>query len=164
MFKMKMIRIPSARVDGLCVGIFSSWQGWLCVGVLCALPCAKNCVGSGWQSHGCLYVCRIFNRVTYNVYGLLLCWYSVLRQPGPQPIEKLKLKIITYAQLYSLAGTKADSEPNDENIFVSQHSSKPPVEPTPPVKVQVLLNVIPFVFRIQQIALTIFKRINCNII
>ena len=62
-----------------------------------------------------------------KVYGLLLCWYSVLRQPGPQPIEKLKLKIITYAQLYSLAGTKADSEPNEENIFVSQHSSKPPV-------------------------------------
>jgi hypothetical protein len=30
---------------GLCDGIFSSWQGWHCVWVLCALPCAKNCVG-----------------------------------------------------------------------------------------------------------------------
>ena len=24
---------------------FSSWQGWHCVLVLCALRCAKNCVG-----------------------------------------------------------------------------------------------------------------------
>ena len=62
-----MIRIPSAGVGGLCVGIFSSWEGWLCVGVLCALPCAKNSVRSCRQSHRWLYVCRMFNRVTHNV-------------------------------------------------------------------------------------------------
>ena len=56
----------SAGVGGLCVGIFSSLQGWLCVGVLCALQCAKNSVGSGRQSHGCLNVCRMSFRVTYN--------------------------------------------------------------------------------------------------
>jgi len=39
---------------------------WLCVGVLCALPCAKNSVGSGRQNHGCLYMCRMSFRVTYN--------------------------------------------------------------------------------------------------
>ena len=52
------------------VGIFSSLQGLLCVGALCALQCAKNSVGSGRQSHGCLYMCRMFNRVTYNVWRL----------------------------------------------------------------------------------------------
>ena len=40
-------RYSSARVGGLCVGIFSSLQGWLCVRVLCTLQCAKNSVGSG---------------------------------------------------------------------------------------------------------------------
>jgi hypothetical protein len=35
------------------------------------------------------------------------------------------MKITTKAHLYSSAQTKADSEQNDENIFVSQHSSKP---------------------------------------
>ena len=66
MFNMKLIRIPSAGVRRLYVGIFSSLQGWLCVGVLCALQCAKNSVGSCRQSHGCLNVCRISFRVTYN--------------------------------------------------------------------------------------------------
>jgi hypothetical protein len=47
--------------------------------------------------------------------------------PEPQPIEKLMMKITTKAHLYSSAQTKADSEQNDENIFVSQHSSKPNV-------------------------------------
>ena len=60
-------RYSSAGVGGLCVGIFSSLQGWLCVGVLCALQCAKNSVGSGRQSHGCLNVCKMSFRVTYNV-------------------------------------------------------------------------------------------------
>ena len=59
-------RYSSSGVGGLCVGIFSSLQGWLCVGVLCALQCAKNSVGSGRQSHGCLNVCRMSFRVTYN--------------------------------------------------------------------------------------------------
>ena len=39
-------RYSTAGVGGLCVGIFSSLQGWFCVGVLCALQCAKNSVGS----------------------------------------------------------------------------------------------------------------------
>ena len=98
MFKVKMIRIPSvgrwvgmvlskdillkcrtnddryssAGVGGLCVGIFSSLQGWLCVRVLCALQCAKNSVGSCRQSHGCLNMCRMLNRVTHNEKGLAL--------------------------------------------------------------------------------------------
>ncbi len=41
-----------------------------CVGVLCALQCAKNSVGSGRQSHGWLNLCRVFNRVTYNGAGI----------------------------------------------------------------------------------------------
>ena len=40
----KADRYSSAGVGGLCVGIFSSLQGWLCAGVLC-LQCAKNSVG-----------------------------------------------------------------------------------------------------------------------
>ena len=46
MFKMEMIRISSSGVGGLCLGIFSSLQGWLCVRGLCALQCAKNSIGS----------------------------------------------------------------------------------------------------------------------
>ena len=38
-------RYSSAGVGGLCVGIFSSLQGWLCARVLCAMQCAKNSVG-----------------------------------------------------------------------------------------------------------------------
>ena len=86
-------RYSSAGVGGLCVGIFSSLQGWLCVRVLCALQCAKNSVGSGRQSHGCLNVCRMSFRVTYNVRGLAKygnrCWSS----PEQMLIEKLLLKI-----------------------------------------------------------------------
>ena len=61
-------RYSSAGVGGLCDGIFSSLQGWLCVGVLCALQCAKNSVESSRQSHECLNVCRMSFRVTYNSY------------------------------------------------------------------------------------------------
>ena len=60
-------RYLSAGVGGLCVGIFSSLQGWLCVGALCALQCAKNSVGSGRQSHANLNLSRMLFRVTYNV-------------------------------------------------------------------------------------------------
>jgi hypothetical protein len=35
------------------------------------------------------------------------------------------MKITTKAHLYSSDRTKADNEQNNENIFVSQHSSKP---------------------------------------
>lgn len=38
-------RYSSAGVGRLCVDIFSSLQGWLCVEALWALQCAKNCVG-----------------------------------------------------------------------------------------------------------------------
>jgi len=41
------------------------------------------------------------------------------------PIEKLKLKLRTNADRYSSAGTTADSEPKDEDLFVSRHRSKP---------------------------------------
>jgi hypothetical protein len=58
-----------------------------------------------------------------------------MSSPELQPIEKLMMKITTKAQLYSSARTKADSEQNDENMFVCQHSSKPNVTcrllPTP---------------------------------
>ena len=67
MFEVKMIRIRSAGVGGQCVGFFNSWQGWLCVGVLCALPCAKNSVGSCRQSHVNLNLSRMLIRVTYNI-------------------------------------------------------------------------------------------------
>jgi hypothetical protein len=62
-----------------------------------------------------------------NVDGLLLRWYFMMSSPEPQPIEKLMMKITTKAHLYSSAQTKADSEQNDENMFLSQHSSKPNV-------------------------------------
>ena len=65
--------------------------------------------------------------ITHNVDGLLLCWYFIMSSPKPQPIEKLMMKITTKAHLYSSARTKADSEQNDEKMFVSQHSSKPNV-------------------------------------
>jgi len=58
-------------------------------------------------------------------WGLLLCWYFIMSSPEPLPIEKLMMKVTTKAHLYSSARTKADSEKNDEYIFVSQHSSKP---------------------------------------
>ena len=75
-------RYSSDGVGGLCVGIFSSLQGWLCVRVLCFLQCAKNSVGSGRQSHGCLIVCRMSFRVTYNEQVLLQVWHSLLVLPG----------------------------------------------------------------------------------
>ena len=65
--------------------------------------------------------------MTANVHGLLLCWNFIMSSPEPQPIKKLMMKITTKAHLYSSARTKADSEQNDENMFVSQHSSKPSV-------------------------------------
>jgi len=34
------------------------------------LQCAKNSVGLGRQSHGCLNICRMSFRVTYNGFGL----------------------------------------------------------------------------------------------
>ena len=49
----------SAGVGGLCVGIFSSLQGWLSVGVLCALQCAKNSVGSCRQKIICRHCKRL---------------------------------------------------------------------------------------------------------
>jgi hypothetical protein len=74
-------------------------------------------------SHFEILGCR--NTLAGNVDGLLLCWYFIKSCPEPQPNEKLMMKITTNAHLYSSAQTKADSEQNDENMFVSQHSSKP---------------------------------------
>jgi hypothetical protein len=34
---------------------------------------------------------------------LLLCWYSKIRQPGPKPIEKLKMKLYSFAEIYSFS-------------------------------------------------------------
>ena len=104
MCRTNVDRYSSAGVGGLCFGIFSSLQGWLCVGILCALQCAKNSVGSGRQSHGCLYMYRMFNRVTYNGQSLLLCWYFIMSSPKPQPIEKLMMKITTKADRITSAG------------------------------------------------------------
>ena len=64
-------------------------------------------------------------KLTHNVDGLLLCWYFIMSSPELPPIEKLMMKITTKTHLYSLAQTKVDSEQNDENLFVCQHSSKP---------------------------------------
>ena len=64
-------RYSSAGVGRLCVGIFSSLQGRLCVKVLCALQCAKNSVGSGRQSHANLNLSRMLFRVTYNDRGFV---------------------------------------------------------------------------------------------
>ena len=71
---------------------------------------------------------RVSHCIAHNGQGLLLCWYSLLVQPGTaadwkyeDEVNNKKLNRITSA------GTAADSEQKDENIFVSQHSSKPPV-------------------------------------
>ncbi len=62
----KLVSLQVCHTLGrLCDGIFSSLQGWLCVGVLCALQCAKNSMGSGGKFiAGICAGCR--NRVTYN--------------------------------------------------------------------------------------------------
>ena len=44
-----------------------------------------------------------FNWLSHNGQGLLLCWYSVLRQPGQKPIEKLKLKLRYAAEISSFS-------------------------------------------------------------
>ena len=51
-------------------------------GVLCALQCAKNSVGSCRQSHECMNMCRMFNRVTYNVKALAMWRHLLFVQPG----------------------------------------------------------------------------------
>ena len=61
-------------------------QGWLCVGVMFALSRllrdVKNSVRSGRQSHGCLNVCRILFRATYNSQVLLQVRNLLNVQPG----------------------------------------------------------------------------------
>jgi len=75
-----------------------------------------------------LFALRTFTHsIPHNGNGLLLCWYFMMSSPELKPIEKLMMKITTKAHLYSSVRTKADSEQNDENMFVSQHSSKPNV-------------------------------------
>ena len=82
-----------------------------------------------------------------NVDGLLLCWYFIMSSPEPQPIEKLMMKITTKAHLYSSAQTKADSEQNDENMFVCQHSSKPNVVCRHSLSTELLFPFIYFIRR-----------------
>ena len=69
-------------MGGLCVGIFSSLQGLVCVWALCALQCAKNSVGSGRQSHVSLNLSRMLFRVTYNVRVFAKAGDSLIVQPG----------------------------------------------------------------------------------
>ena len=65
-------RYSSAGVGGLCIGIFSSWQGWLCVRV--CVPC--HVLKIAWGRVGKVmddYICAgCFFRVTYNEKGLAL--------------------------------------------------------------------------------------------
>ena len=53
----------------------------------------------------------------------ILCSFS--RQL--KPIEKLKMKLGNVDELYLVSRIWADSDKNDENMLVSQHSSKPNV-------------------------------------
>ena len=73
--------------------LFRSLQGWLCVGVLCALQCAKNSVGSGRQSHGCLYMCRMFNRVTHNVWALRQAGQKYSSRPVQKPVKSTEYNV-----------------------------------------------------------------------
>ena len=110
----------SAWVGGLCVGIFSSLQGWLCVEVLCALQCAKNSVGACRQSLGCLNVCRMSFRVTYNVEALVMWRHSVFRPPSATADYRYKSSLfILLIGVIRLPKLKLISEQKDENFFVA---------------------------------------------
>ena len=81
-------RYSSAGVCGLCVGIFRSFARlafvcWLCV----PCKCAKNSVGSGWQSHVSLNLSRMLFRVTYNDRGFAKVWNLKFVRPVVMPIR-----------------------------------------------------------------------------
>lgn len=44
-----------------------------------------------------------FRKVAYNGQSLLLCWYSVIRQPEPMLSKVNAVDIIFYARLYSFS-------------------------------------------------------------
>jgi hypothetical protein len=46
-------------------------------------------------------------RVTYNGQSLLLCWYFLMSSPEPLLIEKLKLKLYSFAEIYSESWKKS---------------------------------------------------------
>jgi len=65
MLKVKMMKNSVSRVGGLCVGIFSSLQGWLVTGFCMPFNVPKNSVGSGRESH-----------VNLNLGRMLIMVYS----------------------------------------------------------------------------------------
>ena len=90
---LMMIDIRQPGCVGCALAFLALLQGWLCVGILCALQCAKNSVGSGRQSHVSLYMCRMFNRVTHNEQGFVQAWDLKNVRPEPLMIEKQIYKI-----------------------------------------------------------------------
>jgi hypothetical protein len=52
MFKVMMVRIPSAGAVACMLAFLALCKGGFRVSALCALQCAKNSVGSGRQGHG----------------------------------------------------------------------------------------------------------------
>jgi hypothetical protein len=63
---------------------------WLCVGVLCAMQCAKNSVGQRRQSHANLNVSRISYKIATNV--LRLCAGGVLEFLSARTVAKFIIK------------------------------------------------------------------------
>jgi hypothetical protein len=41
--------------------------------------------------------------IAANGQGFMLCWYSLLVQPKLKPIEKLKLKLYSFVEIYSFS-------------------------------------------------------------
>ena len=124
--KLKPIRIPSAGVGGLCVSIFSSFARLAFVCQLCMpCKCVKNSVVSCRQSHGCLNVCRMSFRVTYNVGAC--CCVGILYCPAWQlkPNKKQNMKLTTNVQKSYICRILADRSGEVDCYSVSKHSSKP---------------------------------------
>lgn len=97
-----MIDIRQPGWAGCALAFLALLQGWLLCGGFCVpCKCAKNSVGSGRQSHGCLFMCRMFNRVAYNVRawrcGDIPCYVS----PDMLLTKDMKMKIYSIAGLYS---------------------------------------------------------------
>ena len=78
-----------------------------------------------------------------NEQGLLLCWHLCSSSPEPKPNRITKVEVNSKKlNRYSSAGTKADSEQKEEDLFVSQHSSKPNVACCPFVKLVLIRFVV----------------------
>ena len=62
--------------------------------------------------------------MTHNGQGLLLCWYSVIRQPELLLSKVTEDENIFYSSaLFVQPGLQMISEQDDQYIFVSQHLS-----------------------------------------